>query len=39
MNIEKGIKKLSGEFTTIVNFAAEQAVIAFDPKQSRAVQN
>jgi cation transport ATPase len=33
MNIEKGIKKLSGVFDTNVNFAAEQAVIGFDPKQ------
>jgi Cu+-exporting ATPase len=33
MNIEKGIKKLSGVFNTNVNFAAEQAVIGFDPKQ------
>jgi copper chaperone CopZ len=39
MNIEKGIKKLSGVLNTNLNFAAEQAVIAFDPKQSRAVQN
>jgi Cu+-exporting ATPase len=35
INIEKGIKKLSGVFNTNVNFAAEQAVIAFDPKQSQ----
>jgi Cu+-exporting ATPase len=35
MDIEKGIKKLSRVFNTNVNFAAEQAVIAFDPKQSR----
>jgi Cu+-exporting ATPase len=33
MNIEKGLKKLSGVFNTNVNFAAEQAVIGFDPKQ------
>jgi len=33
LNIEKGIKKLEGVQTTNVNFAAEQAVIGFDPKQ------
>ena len=35
MNIEKGIKKLSGVFKTNVNFAAEQAAIVFDSKQSQ----
>jgi hypothetical protein len=35
MNIEKGIKNLSGVFNANVNFAAEQAIIAFDPKQSQ----
>jgi Cu+-exporting ATPase len=33
MNIEKGIKKLSGVFNTNFNFPAEQAAIGFDPKQ------
>jgi len=33
LNIERGIKKLEGVQTTNVNFAAEQAVIGFDPKQ------
>ena len=32
-NIERGLKKLEGVQSTNVNFAAEQAVIAFDPKQ------
>jgi copper chaperone CopZ len=32
-NIERGLKKLEGVQTTNVNFAAEQAVVAFDPKQ------
>ncbi|OEU65481.1 MAG: copper-translocating P-type ATPase [Desulfobacterales bacterium PC51MH44] len=36
LNIEKGIKKLEGVQTTNVNFAAEQAVIGFDPKQLHA---
>ena len=31
-NIERGLKKLEGIQNTNVNFAAEQAVIAFDPK-------
>jgi Cu+-exporting ATPase len=32
-NIERGLKKLEGVQNTNVNFAAEQAVVAFDPKQ------
>jgi len=32
-NIERGLKKLEGVQSANVNFAAEQAVIAFDPKQ------
>lgn len=32
-NIERGLKKLEGVQSTNVNFAAEQAVITFDPKQ------
>jgi len=32
-NIERGLKNLEGVQNTNVNFAAEQAVIAFDPKQ------
>jgi Cu+-exporting ATPase len=32
-NIERGLKKLEGVQSTNVNFAAEQAVVAFDPKQ------
>ena len=32
-NIERGLKKLEGVQSTNVNFAAEQAVIVFDPKQ------
>jgi P-type Cu+ transporter len=32
-NIERGLKKLEGVQTTSVNFAAEQAVVVFDPKQ------
>ena len=31
-NIERGLKKLEGVNTTNVNFAAEQAVVEFDPK-------
>ena len=31
-NIERGLKKLEGVQTSNVNFAAEQAVVAFDPK-------
>ena len=33
LNIERGLKKLEGIQRTDVNFAAEQAVVAFDPKQ------
>jgi len=33
LNIERGIKKLEGVQNTSVNFAAEQAVIGFDPKK------
>jgi len=33
LNIARGLKKLEGIQSTNVNFAAEQAVIAFDPKQ------
>jgi Cu+-exporting ATPase len=32
LNIERGLKKLDGVQSTHVNFAAEQAVVAFDPK-------
>jgi Cu+-exporting ATPase len=32
MNIERTVKKLNGIKDTNVNFAAEQAVVAFDPK-------
>ncbi len=32
-NIERGLKKLEGVQSANVNFAAEQAVITFDPKQ------
>jgi len=32
-NIERGLTRLEGVQTTNVNFAAEQAVVAFDPKQ------
>ena len=31
-NIERGLKKLEGVQTSNVNFAAEQAIVAFDPK-------
>jgi len=33
MNIERAVKKLSGVSDAQVNFAAEQAVISFDPSQ------
>ena len=33
LNIERGLKKLEGVQSTNVNFAAEQAIVAFDPKQ------
>ena len=33
MNIERGVKKLDGVETAGVNFAAEQAMIAFDPSK------
>ncbi|MDH4206842.1 MAG: heavy metal translocating P-type ATPase, partial [Desulfobacteraceae bacterium] len=36
LNIERGLKKLEGVQRTNVNFAAEQAVVAFDPKQLHA---
>lgn len=36
LNIERGIKKLEGVQTVNVNFAAEQAVVGFDPKQLQA---
>ncbi|MBW1697103.1 MAG: copper-translocating P-type ATPase [Deltaproteobacteria bacterium] len=32
LNIERGVKKLEGVKSTDVNFAAEQAVVSFDPK-------
>ncbi len=33
LNIERGLKKLEGVQRTNVNFAAEQVIVAFDPKQ------
>ncbi len=33
MNIERGIKKLAGVYSTNINFAGDQAVVTFDPKQ------
>ncbi len=33
MNIERGVKKLDGIKDASVNFASEQAVVEFDPKQ------
>ena len=36
LNIERGVKKLDGVKETHVNFAAEQAAIAFDPKLASA---
>ncbi len=34
MNIERGVQKLSGVKDAAVNFAAEQAVISYDPEQT-----
>ncbi|MBW2014312.1 MAG: copper-translocating P-type ATPase [Deltaproteobacteria bacterium] len=36
MNIERGLKKLVGVHSINVNFAAEQAVVVFDPKHLHA---
>ena len=33
MNIERGVKKLNGVQNISVNFASEQAIVSFDPKQ------